>query len=204
MALTLDEISNGRLILGLGTGWNRAEFDAFGLPFAAKVDRFEEALQIIIPLLREGQVSFEGTYYRAVDCEMVPRGPRLAGPPVLIAAHQPRMLSLAARYADSWNTASVWFGSASGFAAHRDALEAACVEVQRDPSTLEVTVYLEVSVAESAPDHALVGSPEQMAGVLHSYAEVGVRHVICLLNPPTPEALEHLTQALSLYHAMKQ
>ena len=94
------------------------------------MDRFEEALQIIVPLLREGRVSFQGTYYRAVDCEIVPRGPRPQGPPVLIASSGPRMLRLTARYADCWNTA--WLGHASALAERRAALEAACAAEGRD------------------------------------------------------------------------
>lgn len=78
MASTLDEVSGGRLILGLGAGWNRPEFDAFGIPFDHRVDRFEEALRIIVPLLREGQVDFEGRYYSARKCQLAPRTPRPA------------------------------------------------------------------------------------------------------------------------------
>jgi alkanesulfonate monooxygenase SsuD/methylene tetrahydromethanopterin reductase-like flavin-dependent oxidoreductase (luciferase family) len=100
MAVTLDEVSGGRFILGIGAGWNEPEFRAFGLPFDRRVDRFEEALQIIVPLLREGRVDFQGRYYSARDCELAPRGPRSGGPPVVIGAQQPRMLRLAARYAD--------------------------------------------------------------------------------------------------------
>src|SRR5262252_149957 len=80
MATTLDEVSGGRLVLGLGAGWNEPEYQAFGLPFDHRVDRFEEALQIIGPLLREGHVDYEGTYYQARDCDDVPRGPRPEGP----------------------------------------------------------------------------------------------------------------------------
>src|SRR5436189_2727120 len=108
MAAAVDEISGGRLILGLGAGWHQPEFDAFGIPFDHKADRFEEALQIITPLLREGRVDFTGKYYSAPNCELRPRGPRPGGPEILVASFKPRMLKLTARYADSWNTA--WLG----------------------------------------------------------------------------------------------
>ena len=85
MADTVDEISGGRLILGLGAGWSGPEDRAFGSPSDHRVDRFEEALQIIRPLLREGRVDFEGRYHRARDCELLPRGPRRAGQPLLVA-----------------------------------------------------------------------------------------------------------------------
>src|SRR5207244_8978875 len=94
MAATLDEISDGRFTLGLGAGWNEPEFAAFGLPFDRRVDRFEEALRLMEPLVREGQVDFHGTNYQAPSCAMVPRAPHAIGP---------RMRRLAARHAASWN-----------------------------------------------------------------------------------------------------
>jgi len=104
MATTADEVSHGRLILGVGAGWNEPEYQAFGLPFDHRVDRFEEALQILKPLLREGHVDFAGQYYQARNCDIVPRGPRKAGPPLLVGSEGPRMLKLTAQYADLWNT----------------------------------------------------------------------------------------------------
>ena len=104
MAITLDEVSQGRLILGLGAGWNKAEYEAFGWPFDHRVDRFEEALQIIRPLLKQGRVDFEGKYYQAHDCEIRPPGPRKGGPPLMIGSFGKRMLRLTAKYADLWNT----------------------------------------------------------------------------------------------------
>src|SRR5215470_16017145 len=91
MAATADEVSNGRLILGVGAGWNEPEYQAFGLPFDHRVSRFEEALQILRPLLRDGHVDFTGRYYEARDCEDVPRGPRPQGPPLLVGGEGPRL-----------------------------------------------------------------------------------------------------------------
>src|SRR5215211_4826378 len=106
MATTLDEVSYGRLILGVGAGWNEPEYQAFGLPFDHRVGRFEEALQILKPLLHEGQVDFAGQYYQARNCEIVPRGPRSEGPPLMVGCKRGsrRMLKLTAQYADLWNT----------------------------------------------------------------------------------------------------
>lgn len=208
MAVTLDEVSNGRVILGLGAGWHQPEFDAFGIPFDHKVDRFEEALQIMVPLLREGRVSFEGTHYRAVDCEMIPRGPRPSGPPILIASSGPRMLRLTARYADSWNTA--WLGQADALAGRRAAMAEACAAEGRDPATLEVTVGVSVDYsapsenAEGGPDaaKALSGSPEEVAAGLRGYAQAGAGHVICALEPTNAASLARLAEALTLYRGM--
>src|SRR5690606_16587855 len=84
MVATIEEISGGRIILGLGAGWHKGEYDAFGFPFDHRVARFEEAFTIIHSLLRHGQVDFEGQYYSARECELRPRGPRPNGPPLMI------------------------------------------------------------------------------------------------------------------------
>jgi probable F420-dependent oxidoreductase len=202
MAVTLDEVSDGRLILGLGTGWHQPEFEAFGVPFDHRVDRFEEVLEIMVPLLRKGRVSFQGKYHRAVDCEILPRGPRSSGPPILIASSGPRMLRLTARYADSWNTA--WYGKADALGPRRAELEAACAAEGRDPATLEVTASVMVDYS-GAPDESsarppLSGSPEEIAAGLRGYADAGVGHVMCLLQPVNTESLARFAEALAVYH----
>jgi probable F420-dependent oxidoreductase len=198
MAITADEVSGGRLILGLGAGWHKPEFDAFGIPFDHRVDRFEEALHIIAPLLREGRASFEGTYYSARDCEILPRGPRPAGPPILIAAFGPRMLRLTARYADCWNTA--WLGEVVPLADRRAELEAACADVGRNPATLAVTVGVRIDYTDTPPaSPCLTGTPEQIAAGLRGHAQMGVAHVICSLNPNNGESLARFAQALAAY-----
>jgi alkanesulfonate monooxygenase SsuD/methylene tetrahydromethanopterin reductase-like flavin-dependent oxidoreductase (luciferase family) len=135
MADTVDAISGGRLILGLGAGWNGLEYRAFGVPGDHRVDRFEEALQIIAPLLRTGRVDFAGQYYQARGAELRPRGQRPGGPPILIGAKGPRMLRLAATYADLWNAEGP-LHRPNEFAPLRAAGDNACAEVGRDPTTL--------------------------------------------------------------------
>jgi alkanesulfonate monooxygenase SsuD/methylene tetrahydromethanopterin reductase-like flavin-dependent oxidoreductase (luciferase family) len=99
MADTLDEISGGRLILGLGAGYHDFEHRTFGYPSDHLVGRFEEALQIIHGLLRTGSADFEGQWYQMKGCELRPRGPRPEGPPIMIGAiaNRPRMLRLVAQ-----------------------------------------------------------------------------------------------------------
>ena len=141
MATTVDEISQRRLILGVGAGWNEPEYQAFGLPFDHRVARFEEALQILKPLLREGHVDFTGQYYQARNCEIVPRGPRSEGPPLMVGSEGgPRMLKLTAQYADLWNTG--YMGKPETLADRRAKLEAACHKVRRDPATLGITALI--------------------------------------------------------------
>jgi probable F420-dependent oxidoreductase len=202
MATTLDEVAGGRVILGLGAGWHKPEFDAFGAEFDHLGSRFDEALQIICPLIREGKVDFQGQYYFANEAEMVPRGPRPGKPEILVASRGERMLRLTARYADQWNTA--WLGQPTLFHERYDKLKAACAEVGRDPSTLEVTVGVTVNYDEGDdvderlknPDYALSGSPQEIAAGLQAYADLGVGHVICALNPNTPKAVGKLSEAL--------
>jgi probable F420-dependent oxidoreductase len=204
MAVTLDEVSGGRLILGLGAGWHQPEFDAFGFPFDHLASRFEEALQIIGPLLRDGKVDFQGTYASASNCEITPHGPRPSGPPILVASFGPRMLRLTAQHADLWNTA--WLGSVDGLAEPRAALEAACGEAGRDPQSIQVTAGVTVSFPEDANqapplEKALSGAPEAIAAELRRYEQAGVSHLICSIEQRTPEALEKLGEALSVYRA---
>src|SRR2546429_5643206 len=142
MADALDEISAGRLILGLGAGWHQPEYEAFGYPFDHLAGRFEEAMQVIAPLLREGQVDFDGQYYQVHNCVLRPRGPSRNGPPILIAGRRPRMLQLTARYADAWNTA--WHMEPAVVKVRYEEFKEACVLVGRDPANVELTVGTEV------------------------------------------------------------
>ena len=145
MADTLDEISGGRVMLGLGAGWHQPEYEAFGYPFDHRVSRFEEALQIIVPLLRQGRVDFQGQYYQARECELLPRGPRPNGLPIFIGAQGPRMLRLAARYADSFD-ADYQTGPAPVLE-RLAGLEAACRDVGRDPATIGRMAATRVALA---------------------------------------------------------
>lgn len=199
MAVALDEVAEGRLILGLGAGWHKPEFDAFGYPFDHRVDRFEEALQIIVPLVKTGAVDFTGQYHAAPDCELVPR-PREGGIPVLIASFKPRMLDLTARYADQWNTA--WLGLPDALAARRDPLEAACAAAGRDPATLEITVGVNVGLPELGatsesidPAKVIWGSVDEVAEAFRGYAAAGVGHLICAVDPLTDESVTLISRA---------
>jgi probable F420-dependent oxidoreductase len=202
MAVTLDEISGGRLILGLGAGWHKPEFDAFGYPFDHLAGRFEEGLKIIAPLLRDGAVDFEGQYYSAKNSMLVPRGPRPGGPPILIASFGPRMLQLTAQYADQWNTA--WFGTVDGVAARRTELAAACAKTGRDPASIVLTVGVNVAFPEPGAEippreKVLTGSSAEIAAELQRYADAGADHLICGVDPNTEAGLDRFAEAVRLY-----
>jgi len=208
MADTLEEVSNGRLILGLGAGWHEPEFTAFGYPFDHLVDRFEESIKIIQPVAKTGGVDFAGSYHQAPNCVSRPRGPRPDGPPILIASFRPRMLRLTAQYADAWNTA--WLGWPTKLAERRAELETACAEVGRDPKTLEVTVGVSVAYPDldggikdaDDRDKHLSGTPADIAAGFRAYASEGVGHIICAPAPNTMPSLERLSQALQVYREL--
>jgi probable F420-dependent oxidoreductase len=210
MADTIDEISGGRFILGIGAGWNKTEFDAYGFPYDHRASRFEEAMQIIHPLLKTGHVDFEGQFYSARDCELRPRGPRPEGPPILIGTKGERMMRVAARYADSWN--AEWLASAEEADPLLERIDAACADVGRDPATLERTFGLLVDapgwVAAEHDDFAtvhrlgikpaLTGSAEEIAAGLNAFADRGTTHVQIWLGPNTREGIEALAPVLDL------
>lgn len=206
MATTLDEVSGGRFTLGLGCGWHEPEFDAFGYPFDHRVSRFAEALEIIVPLVRTGSVSFEGRYHRALDAEIIPRGPRAAGPPILIAGKRPRMLDLVARHADAWNAA--WYGhpdEAHELRERLDRLHAALERAGRDPATLEKSAGIFVAVSDAdddRPGNAISGSTEEIASALAGYEALGISHLIVHLWPRTVEAVTLLADAAQVAREM--
>lgn len=202
MAVTLDEVSGGRFTLGIGAGWNESEFTAFGVPFDNRVARFSEAIRIIAPLLKGSQVDFKGKYYRAEECEIRPRGPRLAGPPLLVGAYGRRMLKLAARYADIWNTG--YLGDIGTLEARQALMRAACEEVGRNPSTLQVTVQLPVLFSDlgNPPPffkELVSGTPEEIAGAWKRFEEKGVEHLMIEFAPYDATALTRLATVLQLY-----
>lgn len=202
MAITLDEVSGQRLILGIGAGWHPAEFDAFGLDFSHKVDQFEEAVEITAPLLRDGRVDFTGDYVSAPNCQMVPGPTRRI--PLLIAGKRPRMMSLVAKWADAYNTC--WWGDVAGIENDRVALQEACAAISRDIAeitfTAGVTIHfddlLDASAEESNPDKVLSGTVEQIGAGLRAYRLAGVDHVIATIEPLTEEAVGLLARAREL------
>nr|HET6901372.1 LLM class flavin-dependent oxidoreductase [Ktedonobacteraceae bacterium] len=193
MADTIDEISGGRLIVGLGAGWDGPENQAFDINIDHRVDRFEEALQIVVPLLRTGQVDFAGKYYQARDCELRPRGPRPSGPPILIGAKGPRMVGLAATYADLWNAEGP-LRRPEEVSSRQAAGDAACLAVGRDPATLGRSA----SVVVNLPMEHGQGGREEIAQMLRNYAQEGLSHVQLWLMPNTIAAMEWFAPVLTL------
>jgi alkanesulfonate monooxygenase SsuD/methylene tetrahydromethanopterin reductase-like flavin-dependent oxidoreductase (luciferase family) len=211
-AATLDEISGGRLILGLGAGWNEAEYTAYGYPFDHRVSRFEEAFTIIRTLLHDGRCDFAGDYYRITDAELLPRGPRLEGPPLMVGSIGERMLSITLPHVQSWNAWFTWFGnSPEGYRAIRDQVDVACQAAGRDPATLERTVAVLVALpgAGGGPQgnpsrpaaEAISGEPAVLEAALRAFAAEGIGHVQLVLDPITADSIRALAPTLALLDA---
>ena len=205
LATNVDEISGGRLILGLGAGWNETEYRAFGFPFDRRVSRFAEAFTIIRSLLRDGKVDFAGEFYSARDCELVPR-PRPGGPPLMVGSMGDRMLALTVPYVDAWNAWFSWTDNRSeGVAPLRAKVDAACKAAGRKPTDVERTVAILVRLpgatgsreADAARQVTpLEGSPEQMADALRAYAREGIGHVQLVIDPITESSIAALVPVL--------
>ncbi len=202
-AATIDEISGGRLVLGLGAGWNEVEYRAYGYPFDHRVGRFEEALTIIRTLLRDGAIDFDGRWYQARDCELVPRGPRPGGPPLMVGSIGERMLRITLPHVDAWNAWYDWYGNRpEGVGQLLEKVDQACAEVGRDPATLERTVAVLVRFqggtgrggGGGAPP--LRGEPEELANALRTFTRERIGHVQLVLDPITLESIEALAPTL--------
>ena len=199
MADALDEISDGRLILGLGTGDSVFEHRTFGYPTDHRVGRFEEALAILQPLLRLGRVDFSGVYHQARDCELRPRGPRPDGPPIVITGIGERMLRLTAQYADGWNGWLAYGRSLPDVMPPlREKVDAACQAVGRDPATLTRSVGARVAVLDRTVPGAepLCGSVEEIAAGLRTFADEGMTHLQVALAPSTLAGIEAFAPVL--------
>ncbi|HEY6737750.1 MAG TPA: LLM class flavin-dependent oxidoreductase [Actinopolymorphaceae bacterium] len=191
MADTLQELSGNRLVLGLGAGWHRPEFDAFGLPFDHRVGRFDEAMQIITGMLRNGRATLDGRFH-TVDNAVVRERPGRVPPTILVAAKRPRMLELTARDADVWNLA--WYGRPDdGFRTANAELTAACEKIGRDPATLQRTAG--VLIGHDGIERALPAEVSAVADALAAWRDEGVDEVICSPSPCTLDALDLIAEA---------
>jgi len=209
IAATLDEISGGRYTLGIGLGNTPDDYPLFGIDAERRYSRFAEAIQIIHDLLRNDRTSFEGEFYRAPGAELVLRGPRLAGPPIVIAGAKPKMLRLVTRFADEWN----WWVSAndaSGLRGLLDELIVACEEIGRDPATIRrsVDVFSVAAPGTPEPPPGLLqvrGSPDQVAEELLGYGALGFDEVRCNLQAPADvprtDAIRWMGEVVALVHA---
>ena len=188
-------------MLGLGAGWNEPDYAAFGYPFDHRVSRFDEAITIIHGLLRHGQIDFEGEYYSARDCELRPRGPRPAGPPILIGSTAPRMLGLLARYGDIWNAWARQITRGVGGRSGRRSMRP-----WNSPGAIRRRCRARSacwSISPTRPDGQVKRRRDSAPVCRRSwqstcirYAGAGISHVQLMLDPNTPAGIEWAARGL--------
>ena len=201
-AATVQEIAGGRLVFGLGAGWNRTEFEAFGIAFDRRVARFEEAFGLIRRLLAGQRVTHRGEAFALEDCVLLPAP---ASPPTLmVGSTGPRVLAATLPWVQVWNTWYDWFGNTpEGFAAKRAEIDEACVRAGRDPATLERSACLLVRLDETSrerPDEpdapAVTGPPERISEAIAAMHEAGADEVIVVADPITEASVRALGESL--------
>ncbi len=201
-AATVDAISGGRLVVGLGAGWNRREYTAFGFPYDRRVARFEEALAIIAPLLREGRTSFHGQFYDVDDCVLDPRPVRPGGPPLMMGSTGPRMLGIGLPVVDAWNVWwSVYENSVERFARLRAEVDAAVPSGRHVEASAAVLVTLPSGrgrlMGETYGATVRTVTPDRLADHVRGLAEAGATHLQLVLDPICAESIDTVGAALA-------
>lgn len=188
-AAAIQEVSGGRLMLGLGAGWNEPDYTAFGLPFDHRVSRFCEAFQIIAPLVRGDRITFHGEYFDVDDSVLLP--PLQKQIPLMIGSNGPRMLAATLREVAAWNT---WYASYGNDPAKLSVLvqqiEDAARAIGRDPRTLRRSVCVLVRTDPTSAERPLgeecppvEGSAGEIVAALSQYAAAGADEIIVIANP---------------------
>jgi alkanesulfonate monooxygenase SsuD/methylene tetrahydromethanopterin reductase-like flavin-dependent oxidoreductase (luciferase family) len=198
-AAAIQELSGGRLVLGIGAGWNEIEFRAFGIPFDHTVSRFEEAFEIVRRLLDGERVTFDGRFHATEDAMLLPLPEKR--PKLMIGANAPRMLSIALPHVDAWNT---WFSrygnTVDGFAAHNAEISEAAGRAGRDPAEIErsacVFVALEGAGARQNDERAPAVPVGALADHLAGLGDAGADEAILVLDPITEQSIRSLRTAL--------
>src|ERR1700742_3812944 len=204
VAAAVDELSGGRLVVGLGSGWNEPEFTAFGIPFNDRLVRFTEAFEIIRRLLAGERVTYAGTYEAVNDAVLVP--PPARRPPLMIGAIGPRMLDAAIPYVDAWNTWYAWYGNTpDGFAAASRRVDEIARRAGREPQAILRSACVLVVVDRDTGERPLVekappleGSPEAVSTFLGDLAAAGADEAILVASPITEQSIRRLGPALAL------
>ena len=199
---SIDEISGGRFILGLGAGSDEGDNSQFGYPTDHSYSRFAEALSVTHALLRNGKLTHSGDYYSAHEAVLSPRGPTPGGPPIMIAATLPKMMRLTAKYADYWNCLIMPTDPVQ-WQPQIDAMNAACEAEGRDPDSLKKVAGVLVAQSPDVPHPfgaALTGEPEVIAEGINKFFEYGFGDVIVY---PAPDSSSAVTRLQPVVEALK-
>lgn len=210
MAATVDQISNGRFVLGIGAGWHEPEYKGFGIPYDHRFSRFAEAYQVIRDLLATGEADLDGSFYQIEQSLLFPKPVQPGGPPIMIGSFGQKMLELTLPNVDWWNAWSQDYGGTfEGLAILLERVDSICEQVGRDPATLVKTVAPLVGMhgargrlSEYGSPPALDGTdPAALANDLHRFAEMGIAHVQLVLDPINSETIASLYDVLELLDA---
>ena len=204
MAATVDEVSGGRFVLGVGAGWNEPEFRAFGIPFDHRVSTFEESFEIVRRLLAGERVSLSGRFRRADDAVLLPKPARR--PPIMVGSAGRRVLSIALPHVDAWNTWYDNYGNTpEGFAALNAKVRDAAAEVGRRQEDVERSACVLVVLDRAAGDRPLPeeitpleGPPERIAAGLRDLAEAGADEAILVVSPITEGSIRSLAEVVAI------
>jgi alkanesulfonate monooxygenase SsuD/methylene tetrahydromethanopterin reductase-like flavin-dependent oxidoreductase (luciferase family) len=208
LATSVDAVSQGRLILGLGAGWNRREYSAFGFPYDNRVSRFEEAFTIIRSLLTDGEIDLHGTYYDVDHAVLHPRSPRPGGPPLMVGSIGERMQSITLPHVSAWN---VWWSdygnTAAGFARVKATVDERIEAIGRTggiEATAAVHVRLPGGTGRQMGDYPadfgvpIEGSPDEIADQLRLFSDAGASHLQLVVDPITATGIVWLGDVVSL------
>jgi len=193
MAASVDEISGGRLVLGVGAGWNEPEFQAFGLPFDHLGPRFAESFDIVRRLLDGEVVTVAGRFHQVTDAVLLPRTARHV--PLMVGSNGARVLAAALPHVDAWNTWYSDYGNtADGFRQLNDKVNAACARASRDPRTVQrsACVLVAIGTGGERPHDVPPVLPDRLAGHLRDLAGAGVNEAILVVDPITEASVREL------------
>jgi probable F420-dependent oxidoreductase len=197
-AASVDEVSGGRLVLGLGAGWNETEFRAFGFPFDRRVSRFAESFEVVRRLLAGERVTFSGAFVAVDDAVLLPAPARRV--PLMVGGNGERILSIALPHVDAWNTWYTPYGNTiDGFAEANDKVTALCRQVGRGPREVERSACVFVAVDGGAGERPHEVTPVEPAGLsthLQGLAAVGADEAILVIDPITERSVRQLAAAL--------
>jgi alkanesulfonate monooxygenase SsuD/methylene tetrahydromethanopterin reductase-like flavin-dependent oxidoreductase (luciferase family) len=188
MAATVDDVSRGRLVLGLGAGWNETEYRAFGLPYDHRVSRFEESFEIVRRMLAGERVTLDGRFWQADDLVLMPPPGRRI--PLMIGSNGPRMLSIALPHVDWWNTWYNRYGNTvEGFAELNTLVTEAAERAGRDPADVRrsTAVLVELDPDAVKRPHSDKDSPpvtpDRLRAYLQALEDAGADEAILILRP---------------------
>lgn len=188
MTEMIDEISGGRFILGMGAGWNKPEYEQFGYPFDYRASRFEESIEIIHGLLRDGESTLDGRFWQTQEAINQPRGPREAGAPILVGSNGDRLVHSVAKHADAWN--SDWQQSLNDYPLLLEKIDAACDKIGRPRESLIRTGSVRFTTDTS---------DDEVQHYLHGVRELGLKHLVIGLEPRNLEAVSWFGEQIARF-----